>query len=93
MKGVKKLEEILFCQLAEFLFIIIGFSIMGLGNMMVLFPFDSKAECIFSSMIIFFILACVWLVAREMYHQVVLEDGRGIVDWLFETSSQSNSCS
>lgn len=90
---MKKLEEIFYCLLAEFLFVSIGFLIMGFSNMMYLFPFDSKAECIFSSIIIFFILACVWLVAREIYHQLVLEDGKGLLDWLFETSSQSNSCS
>ncbi|MDG4600667.1 hypothetical protein P8958_12360 [Enterococcus faecium] len=76
------MEELFYCLLAEFLFIIIGFSIMGFSNMMYLFPFDSKAECIFSSIIIFFILACVWIVAREIYHQFVLEDGKGIVSCL-----------
>ena len=79
---MKKLEELFYCLLAEFLFIIIGFSIMGFSNMMYLFPFDSKAECIFSSIIIFFILACVWILAREIYHQFVLEDGKGIVSCL-----------
>ncbi|POH50015.1 hypothetical protein CV740_14675 [Enterococcus faecium] len=87
------MEEIFYCLLAEFLFVSIGFLIMGFSNIMYLFPFDNKAECIFSSIIIFFILACVWLVAREIYHQLVLEDGKGLLDWLFETSSQSNSCS
>ncbi len=52
--------------------------------MMYLFPFDSKAECIFSSIIIFFILACVWIVAREIYHQFVLEDGKGIIAWFLQ---------
>lgn len=78
------MEEIFYCLLAEFLFVSIGFLIMGYSKMMILFPFDSKAECIFSSMIIFFILACVWLVAREIYHQVMLEDGRGIVVWFLQ---------
>ncbi|MFN6685973.1 hypothetical protein ACK4CS_07075 [Enterococcus gallinarum] len=78
------MEEIFFCMIVEFLFVSIGFLIMGFSNMMYLFPFDSKAECIFSSIIIFFILACVWIVAREIYHQFVLEDGKGIIAWFLQ---------
>ncbi|AOM25322.1 TPA: hypothetical protein ACGVYF_000977 [Enterococcus faecium] len=78
------MEEIFFCMMVEFLFVSIGFLIMGEAIMIYLFPFDSKDECIFSSIIIFFILACVWILAREIYHQFVLEDGKGIITWFLQ---------
>ena len=77
------MEEIFFCIITEILFVSIGFLIMGLPNMMYLFPFDSKADCIVSFILIFFILTCVWFVAKELFYQYILKDGKGILDWLF----------
>lgn len=83
---IRKLEEILFCIVAEFLFILNYLQFMGLSEMIKFFSFDGIFDCMVRCLCLFFILTCVWLVARETYHVFVVKDGKGILEWLVETS-------